>query len=340
MWFRFWRSAVRAAAEKDRVVGGRNPTLARGRHDEADSPGMTQLRLHLEGPHAALGDVPAADVANLILWTETAIMRAASVVLGRPKTGTGRFEEPIERSSRLLLVGVEEGSVQPVLELPQAEGTDDALLLESDTLGEAALERVLDALTDPTPQPVIAKAVLELAEKVHIGDDRYDKLVLERNGDRRKPRQAVLDGAVRSRLRAYVDAVPPPPVRTDEVSGVLVEADFEARTARLRTPAGPVVVGFDEQLDDAIQAALRQPAILVGAVSYDPKTNTARSVALMRLVRGEQLSLGVDPTDFWRTYSVRELARQQGVEPADLTAPVELTAEEREAFLSAVAELD
>jgi hypothetical protein len=300
--------------------------------------GMTRLRLHLEGQHAALGDVPAADVANLILWTETAIMRAASVVVGRPKTTTGRFEEPIERSSRLLLVGVEEGSVQPVLELPQPEETDDALLLESETLGEAALERVLDALTDPTPEPVIAKAIVELAEKVHIGD-RYDKLVIERNGDHRKSRKAVLDGAVRSRLRAYVDEAPQPPVRTDEVSGVLVEADFEDRTARLRTPAGPVTVGFDAQLDDAIHAALRQPATLIGQVSYDPKTNTARSVALMRLLRGEQLSLGVDPTDFWRAHLVRDLARQQGVEPVDFTNPADLTDQEREAFLAAVAEL-
>jgi hypothetical protein len=140
-----------------------------------------------------------------------------------------------------------------------------------------------------------------------------------------------------------VDSLPDPPVRADAVVGVLVEADFEKRTARLRTATEPAVqVAFTSDLDDDIHAALRQPATLRGEVSFDPKTQTARAVALRSVDRGKQLILGIDGEEFWRELSFEDSAQQQGagspIDP-DLLFDAEASDEERDAFMAALAEL-
>jgi hypothetical protein len=232
----------------------------------------------------------------------------------------------------------------PVFEIPDALPLDDgALEVEVASLGDAALSELL-AAADPqsSPHPVVAKALLELADSLRVGE-RYDAVTFDAgaNGSRRRVR---VDGVVRQRLRRYVESLPAPPARSDALVGVLVEADFEKRTARLRTATDPAVtVTFDEDLADDIQLALRQQATLRGEVMYDQKTNVARSVRLQRLERGQQLVLGLDPEEFWRVRDFDELARLQGagdpVDPEDLY-DADATDEERDAFMAAIAELD
>jgi hypothetical protein len=305
---------------------------------------MGQLRIGLTGDEAHLGEVAASDVAYLILGIERALAQAASVIVGRPKTTTGRREQVIADAVRLRLLAVEEGSVVPVMEIPDLELPEDETLdVAVASLGEAALDRVVDAV-DPQahPDPIIAKAVVELAEGLRIGD-RYETLTVDArtNGHRRK---VVVDSDVRQRLRSYVDSAPPIPTRPDALIGVLVEADFEKGTARLRTTTEPAVsVSFNQELADEIQAALRQQASFRGEVVYDAKSNIARSVRLQRVERGEQLVLGLDPDEFWRERTFEVLARLQGAgEPANLDDLYDADAsdEERDAFMAAISELD
>jgi hypothetical protein len=165
---------------------------------------MSELRVELTGEGAKLGEVAASDVARLILGVELAIARSASVVLGRPKTTTGRYDEPIERAVRLKLRAIEEGSVVPVLEIPDARDEDETLDMDVTSLGEAALSQLLDA-ADPQqyPHPVVAKALLEVADALHVGE-RYDAIVFDCRGLGRPRGRVNVDLAVRSRLRAYV----------------------------------------------------------------------------------------------------------------------------------------
>jgi hypothetical protein len=327
---------------KGTFLGSSRPVLAeRRRLRETDE--MSELRVELAGGEAKLGEVPAADVARLILGVERAMARAASVVVGRPKTTTGRYDDVIERAVRLKLHAVMEGSVVPVLEVPEFVPTGDSTLdVEATSLGDAALAQVLDA-ADPQkhPHPVVAKGLLELAEGLRVGE-RYDAITFDSKDDGRRRRVRV-DGEVRARLRAYVDSGPLPPVRQDAVIGVLVEADFEKRTARLRTPTQPAVqVTFTDDLDDDIQAALRQQATLRGEIVFDPITRMARSVVLRLLDRGEQLVLGLDAEEFWRERSFEGLAREQGAgEPVDAGSlyDAEASDEERDAFMAVLAEL-
>jgi hypothetical protein len=82
-----------------------------------------------------------------------------------------------------------------------------------------------------------------------------------------------------------------PSPRADDVSGRLFEANFERRSAILRTATSDTVeVSFSEDQEEIIQTAL-------------PQTST-------EIVQGvEQLTL--DPGDFWRELSLDELAERQ-----------------------------
>jgi hypothetical protein len=105
---------------------------------------MREFRVKLDGEQARLGVVPAADVARLLLLLERAAAQAAAAVLRQPKTTTGRYKGVIEEAVHFRLVGIEEGSIVPVLELPQPARFDPnaTLDLEDVRLGEAALEAV------------------------------------------------------------------------------------------------------------------------------------------------------------------------------------------------------
>ena len=302
---------------------------------------MSELRVKLSGEGATLGEVAAGDVARLILGVERAIAQAAAVVLGRPKTTTGRYEDPISRASRLKLRAVEEGSVVPVLEVPDAVAVEGQFDVDVESLSESALYALFDA-ADPQQQahPIVAKALLDIADQLHVGE-RYEAVTFE-STVRARRREVRVDGTVRARLRHYVDSALVLTTRPDSVSGVLVEADFEKRTARLRTVTqSAVLVAFDEDLDDAIHTALREPATLRGQVVYDPKTNIARSVVLRAVERGEQLVLGLEPGEYWRTRTIEDLAREQGagqpIEPETLY-DADASEGERDAFMAAIAE--
>lgn len=305
---------------------------------------VRQFRVKLEGPQAELGRVPAADVARLLLLLERAAAQAAAVELRQPKTTTGRYKGVIEQSVHFRLVAVEKGSVMPVLELPEPAPAElGAAKLEFDvvTLGEAAVEALLAGAKKPT-DPLIAKAILDVADGMFVGE-RYDAIVIEVPRKGRRARRVKIDAKARRRLRRCVDAAPEPTLRTDDLVGSLVEADFERRTARLRTPTEDAVeVAFSDDQADEIQAALRQSSTVRGDVSYDAKTHTAKSVRLTKIVRGiEQLAL--DPSEFWNDLSFEDLAaRQASGRPVD---PDELyddgaTDGERDAVMAALAELE
>ena len=306
---------------------------------------MRAFRVKLDGREAHLGRVPAADVARLLLLFEKAAAQAAAVILHQPKTTTGRYRGVIEQAVHFRLVAIEEGSVVPVLELPDTAPPElgDALELEDLRLGESALQALLDASRKPT-DPLIAKAILDVADGMLIGE-RYDAIVIDApsRGRRGRRQKVTVDARARKRLRKYVDAAPAPSVRTDDLAGSLVEADFERRTARLRTPTDTAVeVTFSDEQADDIQAALRQSSTVRGEVRYDPKTHTAKSVRLTELVRGiEQLAL--DPDQFWSELSFQDLVERQAsgraVETRDL---YDATAsdEERDAVMAALTELE
>ncbi len=164
--------------------------------------------------------------------------------------------------------------------------------------------------------PDVAEAFVRLADDVGIGV-RFDAVTFEHPITAwARPQLVAIDAVARDRLRSAVEAAAL--ARTDRLVGTLVEADFERFTARLRDPAGSrISVRFNVDLADDIQEALRRQAELVGEVEYDPATSEARAVELKRIVREEQLVIGLEPGEFWSAPAIEELAAERGIRPVD-----------------------
>lgn len=292
------------------------------------------VRVRLTGPEAELGLIAASDVARLLLGTERLVRFSASSILGKPLTG-GRWGKLIEQVGGFRLLGIEPGSVEGVLELPDLEAQDDAFELEVSHLGEEALDLAMRTAAGELDDRLAAAALFRLADELSIGT-RLESLHFDVEGAGRAP--VVIDAAVRDRLQMI--ALSKPDLRPDTVVGTLVEADFERGTARLRTVDGRVVkVGFEKQLADDIQEALRRTAELVGEVSYDPETEVAMSVRLRRISHAEQLALSMETGDFWFDVGFEQQLQEQGIGPAEdlaLLGDPELSEEEADAFLGAL----
>ena len=290
--------------------------------NKMDDPGRLQarvptLRVHLEGKDAILGRIPAADVADLLIAIERAVARAASVVVGRPSRRPGRREQVVTEASHLILRAVEVGSVVPVLELPHMGAVTDEvqtdLNLRVAHLGELAVEQLAAVVAGTLDgHPYVVEALAQLADVMRVGD-RYEGITLDLRDSHVSPVSVTIDAPVRKRLRERVNA-DSAAAREGMVVGTLVEADFEALTARLRDSVGQAVtVSFDLSMADTIQEALREPATMEGWLTYDAATQEARAINIRSVRLADQLSLGIDVRGFRRRRGFPELQREQGV---------------------------
>lgn len=295
------------------------------------------LRVRLSGGDARLGAVPASDVAKLLLGVEAAVARATGDVLGRRVKSTGRWESAIAASVRFRLVSIEEGSVVSVLELPDGEMDPDSFDFDGSTLGEMGLVAALKTATGDAADADVAAAFVKMVDQIGVGT-RYDAVTFDAQVPE-APAEVTLDVPARERLK-NVAAKTPPDLRPDTLVGVLVEADFEKFSARLRAPDGrSVAVNFDEDLADDIQEVLRSPAELVGEIGHDPETSRAVKVELRAITRAEQLAMHLEPGEFWEDVTIGDLRLQHGIEPVNADVELgdpELTAEEADAFVAAV----
>lgn len=295
------------------------------------------LRVRLSGGDARLGAVPATDVAKLLIGVERAVARGVAEVLGRRVKPTGRWGAVIESAVHFRLVGIESGSVVAVLELPEVPPDPGTLDMDVGTLGEMGVASALKTLRGDAANPDVAAAFVRLIDHIGVGS-RYDAVTFDADladvGG-----SVVLDEGAGTRLRRVAAQIASE-VRQDTLVGVLVEADFENMTARLRSSDGQrIAVTFEETLADDIQEALRRPAEVVGQIEYDPDRARAVTVELRAITRAEQLAMELEPGEFWDDVTIDDLRARAGVEPittdVELSDP-ELTDGEAEAFLAAL----
>ena len=101
----------------------------------------------------------------------------------------------------------------------------------------------------------VAEAFVRLVDDVGVGS-RFRSLTLEEEGPAGR-KMVTLDRSARDRLFEIVSAAPS--ARDDSLVGVLVEADFESNTARLRTTGGQrIAISFETEFADRIQEGLRR----------------------------------------------------------------------------------
>jgi len=276
----------------------------------------------------------------MLLGVERAVARAAGHVIGRQVKPTGRRGRAIEETTRFRLLAIERGSIVGVLELPEEAADADTLNVDVPSLGQLPLGSALaTAAGEETEQVDVAEAFVRLVDDVGVGS-RFQSLTLEEEGPAGH-KMVTLDRPARDRLFEIVSAAPS--ARDDSLIGVLVEADFESNTARLRTTGGQrIAIRFEAELADSIQEGLRRQAEFLGEVSYDAKTMEARSVSLRRIVRGDQLMIGFDAGDFWAPSVIDKLAAGQEiglVEDVSALRDREASDEEVDRLLAALDEM-
>lgn len=294
----------------------------------------SELRVELRGPDAHLGEVRAADVANLILATERAVARAAGAVARKPVVGPGRRRREIEDASLLRLVAIEQGnSVDIDFRLPDLLSEEGTLGLDVAHLGEQAVDLLLQAMDDPqTASAEAVSAAAAFAESVRIGE-RYDAIALsyERNGIRRT---AAVDVKRKEELHEVAFKKPSPPNVSQHqvVLGTLVAADFEDGTGRLRGTADETVdVAFGSDLANEVKLALLEQTRVEG--ERRGKRLDVKSIISTALLQGVTTA-----SRFWEAQTLEEQVAHQGArlvpyQPGDYRDP-DLTDQERDTIVS------
>ena len=295
------------------------------------------LRLVLEGEHAQIGDVDAADVTRLVDGAIRAVARAAEVIAGRQRGRVGRRGAATEAATRFRFGGIYAGSLGILLLAPDDGARNlSELDLEDADLTQLALTNTLDSLVGNELDAYVAGGLADLADQLDIGR-RHSALRFTMEGGSVGSRSAVLDSKTRTRLHRVAAAAPV--TAPAGVGGTLMEADFERLTARLRTSDNRTVrVTFTAEQADDIQSALRQQAHFDGVVTFDATTNQATGIQLRAVRRTRQLGLDLDGGEFWTRPTIADLAAAQGVGPADLSAMRDdtLSSDEVDRFLEAL----
>lgn len=254
-----------------------------------------EFRIVIEGGEADMGPIPAADIAKAIFHVESAIAKAMGHATFKPVRRTGRWRKAIEEAVRFRFVAVEKGSVGLLCRMPDVVLPDGALQLEGDTsLAELGLRIAIDAAQNPDQARIdVVEVWADLGFELAIGQ-RYTAFRVEGVNGASAHRVRV-DGAQTERLRTFVRSTRLQAVKQDRVRGQLYEADFDNKTAKVRTPRGVVEVTFADDLSDPIYDALRHQAEIVGDVEYDPRDSRALSITARYVSPPVQLLA----SDFW-----------------------------------------
>ena len=235
-------------------------------------------------------------------------MRGGSSVRPGPKTNE------VYDECTLALVGIEEGSTvlpfrlakpQQMLPMPGAAAFGEEVIREV----VRTVKRLGSSRNRLEFEPGVLQSLRGLGEilgKKQIS--RIEWTVPNRPGARSI--KAVFDGRVRDRVLQRIKL----PSRRETIEGMLEMADFkeQERRCRIHPPIGPAVpCVFDAAAGDQIYNALRQPVHVTGMATINPNTGRIDELKIERISKVEQAGMGAN--DFFKTHSIKELAKAQGV---------------------------
>lgn len=300
----------------------------------------TTLRVAVHGQPFAGGTISVDDLVALLRPLQSALERAALVLVGQQAARTGRRPRFVEEAARLQVVGLHPGSVVLQLQLDQAQAN-----WVNVQLGQAAARAVVQGLVDlPTREVLppgwdvgVASSLRELGLLFRRGAERID-LAMESDGE---TTSAQLVPEYLERVAAWLTRTTAGPYT---VEGRLLMADFAEwrRRCRVYPPFGsPVECVFEEAMAPAILDALTRYVRVTGEAEPDPASGRIRQlrIADLEVLEAETLFPGHEHP-FWEPLDLMETSARHGIRP--LRGPEELRADiwqserELEEFLAEV----
>ena len=283
-----------------------------GKLESGSPPGFS---IRVAGPRVGAARLSAADLAEIVRRTQQALKRVGEVLYGQVSGGQGRKKKDIEELCELFLVGWKPGSATAELELappPQK-------LSLFGYIGDESLKRFLTGMEELGKQAVTPAGfdfgVLQSCDALgKVLDHGIDSIRFEPKDAKAAP-AACFDRPARERVRELLGK-PVDQRRTEKVGRLEELNGHGGLTGRLWEPDGTKWSCFfkPEHLEVLPDAWLRTVKLVGEAVVEPSKERIFNVDAIVVLDDGSFEAPTIsDSRSFWRSFSLEELAEQQGV---------------------------
>lgn len=309
------------------------------------------FNLTVEASDIEPGKIVVRDLARLSELVQRGLERVARVLSGQPGSSPGRLPKGIEDATRLVLVGIGEGSAVLQLELPEPEELEDAdetdLLFKPPPrdLGFRAMDVLVHGLheIEQTKDGLVVpdgwdNSVMEVAEALaQVAEERRFSLRF----DSRPPSLASRVATITPRTAPKFSVRRAPVLRRRTARGLLVAVDLGTGRVDVQEPSGGrVSCHFTDSLEPLVKRQLGAVVIASGEEEYDEARGRHGRLELESL-EGATEQVGFEDT-FWLNPSAAEQATHQQVGPIlsvdDLTVSNLFSEEDIEEFLGAIRE--
>ncbi len=284
---------------------------------EASEPGRFELRI--EGETILPGKLSVRDLAKLGPILQGALERTARVLRNEPGQAPGPVPREIHDTTNLLLVGIEAGSAQLLLELPvpdELEATEGLFPLPPRDLGLRAMDTFVRGIHELELGRAGVpdgwdNAVMEVAEDLaDFARERQVVIELTSKTLGRPPRTARISPPIADRFR-----VRHTPIRQPRTSrGRLFLVDLKAGRIDVEDERGArVQCQFPERLEAQVKRLVGEMVVVSGQEEFDVAVGRHGRLEVTHLASAtEEVPL---PSDFWENRTAAEQAGEQGVTP-------------------------
>jgi hypothetical protein len=308
--------------------------------------GSGRFEVRIEGEGIQPGKLAIRDLDKLAPLLQAGLERTARVLRREPGSAPGPLPRDIQLATDLLLVGIEAGSANLVLELPvpeEAEEQEGLFPLPPRDLGQRAMDAFVRGLHELERGAAEVpddwdNAVMEIAEDLATFSTERDVIIevsSETSGHRTQ--KARLSPTSRDRFR-----VRHAPVRRPRAArGKLFLVDLKAGRIDVEDEKGRrVQCHFPAELEGQVKRLVGEIVLVSGEEEVDLAVSRPGRVEILSLEpAGEEVSLA---GDFWLNRSAAEQTRNQGVVPissvTDLAAAEDFDEGELELFIETIRE--
>jgi hypothetical protein len=305
-----------------------------------------RFEVRIEGESIQPGKLAVRDLQKLAPVLQTALERTARVLQREPGAAPGPVPRDVQQATNLLLVGIESGSANLLLELPMPveEQADEGLFpLPGRDLGQRAMDTFVRGLHEletgaSTVPDDWDNSVMEVAEELaNFVNERQFVIEVSSHPTQQKARKARIAPAIADRFRVRHTPIRQP--RTTR--GRLFLVDLKTGRIDVEDEKGQrVQCQFPETLEPLVKQLVGEMVLVSGEEEVDLAVSRRGKLEVTSLQpAGEEVTLA---GDFWANKTAAEQAREQGVGPmgsvADLAAGEVFDEGELQRFIETIRE--